>query len=619
MNPKRLTIRELRATGKNNQQVALRFTSGGNAVVGPSNTGKTFIFEAIDFVLGSGDKLRRLPEGKDFSNLFLDFEATDSPSFQIRRATSGGNVELTEFERGFSESGTRSLVLSTKHTPDPEKSLSAYLLRAIGLEGRQLRTNENGSKASLSFRLVTDLILIGEERIIQKTSPVLAGQFKDSTRDENEFGFFLTGQDDAAIVTKESKKQRDARLSIEASVVESLLQEKRSAFPAITATAATIAEQSAKLDIAISTATRAIVATQDQINAVSLERRTSTERRTALASRATFVAEQLKRLRLLDAYYVTDTQRLIAVIEASRAFHEMPEGICPLCNGTIAAPVLVGEFAHSDFENACQSEVGKIDGLRRDLNRAITDSEEELEMVESEHALAVNQLAAIELTLQNILIPSLEASRSDLDTLLKKRTELAKSESVADTIEGFQAKLNTIAQAQKQKTSKTTFVSRVTTATTSDFCQIVEGLLKAWNYPQGGKVSFDNDRCDLVIGGKDRGDNGKGYRAIAYAAFTIGLMKYCRSKGIPHPGFVVLDTPLNPYKGTTPSPIGGEGDDEPIPMDVKAAFWEYLANDKTDDQIIILENEGPAAEVITKMTYHRFSRDRNEGRYGFFP
>jgi hypothetical protein len=617
MNPKRLTIRALRATGKTNKQAELTFTSGANAVVGPSNTGKTFVFEAIDFVLGSGDELRQLPEGEEFSNLHLDFDATDGPPFRLRRAISGGAIELTEYAKGFGETGTRNLTLAAIHSPNPEKSLSAYLLTRIGLEGRQLRTDQNGAKASLSFRLVTDLVLIGEERIIQKKSPIYSGQFSDETRDKNEFGFFLTGQDDSEIVTKESQKKRNARLAIEATVIDSLLQERRSASPAVNTSAAELAEQSAKLDAAIKIATSAIVANQVQINEISAERSTLTERRTSLASRATFVAEQLNRLRLLDAYYVTDTERLVAVIGASRTFHEMPEGICPLCNGTITAPVVIGEFTHDDFETACGRELAKIEILRRDLGNAIGDFDHELRAIGDEQTLTATELADIERTLQAVLAPAISASQDELDVLMKKRTELATSEAVATTIESFQAKLSSIALTKKQKVAKSTFTNRVTTATTAEFCQIVEGLLESWNYPQLGKVSFDTEKCDLVIGRKDRSDDGKGYRAIAYAAFTIGLMKYCRAKGIPHPGFVILDTPLNPYKGVTPTP--GDGEDKPIPLDVKAAFWKYLADEKSDDQIIIIENEGPAPDIIERLTYHSFSRNKAEGRYGFFP
>ncbi|MDQ7864054.1 hypothetical protein RCO48_32115 [Peribacillus frigoritolerans] len=53
----------------------------------------------------------------------------------------------------------------------------------------------------------------------------------------------------------------------------------------------------------------------------------------------------------------------------------------------------------------------------------------------------------------------------------------------------------------------------------------------------------------FYIDSKPTKDYGKGYRAIIYSAFVISLMEYCRDKKMPHPGFVVLDSPLTTYKG----------------------------------------------------------------------
>lgn len=138
--------------------------------------------------------------------------------------------------------------------------------------------------------------------------------------------------------------------------------------------------------------------------------------------------------------------------------------------------------------------------------------------------------------------------------------------------------------------------------------------MRAWRYPDLGVVAFDTDKGDLVIGGQDRANKGKGYRAITYAAFAIGLMKYCRLKSIPHPGIVVLDTPVNPYKGPTPTDTT-----ERVSDAVKTAFFEYLADDTSGDQVIVMENEEPPASVRDRVQYVEFTKNRSMGRYGFFP
>ena len=117
----------------------------------------------------------------------------------------------------------------------------------------------------------------------------------------------------------------------------------------------------------------------------------------------------------------------------------------------------------------------------------------------------------------------------------------------------------------------------------------------------------------MVINDQARGSFGKGYRAFTHAAFTIGLMRHCRKRGIPHPGFVLLDTPLNPLR----DPDGMDGDTVPEPM--KHAFYEDLASDATGCQFIIFENTEPPKTLVGRMNYLHFSANPKVGRYGFFP
>jgi hypothetical protein len=77
--------------------------------------------------------------------------------------------------------------------------------------------------------------------------------------------------------------------------------------------------------------------------------------------------------------------------------------------------------------------------------------------------------------------------------------------------------------------------------------QKIESILKAWNFPGECRVHFDKEKSDFVIDGKPRGSRGRGLRAITHAAATIGLLEYCQEGELPHPGFVMLDSPLLAY------------------------------------------------------------------------
>lgn len=115
----------------------------------------------------------------------------------------------------------------------------------------------------------------------------------------------------------------------------------------------------------------------------------------------------------------------------------------------------------------------------------------------------------------------------------------------------------------------------LSSVTLDRFSQTVENLLKAWHFPEAQRVHFDTSTRGLVIAGKRRGSRGKGMRAITHAAFTLGLMDYCRQNTKPHPGFAVLDSPLLAYR--PPDADAHEADDDELRgTDLHAKFYDVL-------------------------------------------
>jgi hypothetical protein len=90
-------------------------------------------------------------------------------------------------------------------------------------------------------------------------------------------------------------------------------------------------------------------------------------------------------------------------------------------------------------------------------------------------------------------------------------------------------------------------------------------------------------------------------------------MEFCRERELPHPGFVVLDSPLLAYW----KPEGK--DDDLSGTDLKERFYGYLLGLSKDNQVIIIENEHPPQFVFDKSAVTVFTKNPHEGRYGFFP
>jgi hypothetical protein len=82
---------------------------------------------------------------------------------------------------------------------------------------------------------------------------------------------------------------------------------------------------------------------------------------------------------------------------------------------------------------------------------------------------------------------------------------------------------------------------------------------------------------------------------------------------MPHPGFVILDSPLLAYKEP-------QGDDENIAgTDLKERFYEHLLEFIGEQQLFIVENTEPPPDILKAINYETFTGNPNEGRYGLFP
>ena len=62
-------------TGPGKEPAEVTFRRGLNVIAGPSDTGKSFIAQCIDYALGSGDPPKEIPEAEGYSSVALQIEA----------------------------------------------------------------------------------------------------------------------------------------------------------------------------------------------------------------------------------------------------------------------------------------------------------------------------------------------------------------------------------------------------------------------------------------------------------------------------------------------------------------------------------------------------------------
>ncbi len=136
--------------------------------------------------------------------------------------------------------------------------------------------------------------------------------------------------------------------------------------------------------------------------------------------------------------------------------------------------------------------------------------------------------------------------------------------------------LPAVAQHRHRAVERPDTRTEIASSTLDAFAQTVQRVLSDWHYPQAERVYLDENVRDFRIDGKRRGSTGKGLRAIAHGAVNIGLLEFCLEQELPHPGFVVLDSPLLAYW----EPEGDE--DDLTGTDVKERFYDYLLGLQSD-------------------------------------
>jgi hypothetical protein len=159
----------------------MTFAAGLNVIYGASNTGKSFVVDSIDFMLGGKGPLRDIPERVGYDRVLLAMETLSGQQFTLQRSTSGGPFRVFDGLFHETEPTGEGQELAEMHNDKRDDNLSSYLLERVGLNHRRLRRNKRNATQSLSFRNLARLMIVNEEEIIQQRSPLSDGSYVADT------------------------------------------------------------------------------------------------------------------------------------------------------------------------------------------------------------------------------------------------------------------------------------------------------------------------------------------------------------------------------------------------------------------------------------------------------
>lgn len=599
-------IESVIVSGPDLPDAAVYFTKGANVVQGGSDTGKSYIVQCIKFALGSSKPPKPIEVAKGYTTVKVKFVNNDGSSFTIERTLAENSKATLIDEKG------RVSVLGTKHSASNSSTLSSQFLGKLGLDGKLLLLGaESLRSGSFSLRDLEKIFLIDESRIVAEYSPLGTGQVMEKTKENSMLKLLLTGKDDAAVKSAKKDLESKGALKHKVTAVEDIISKF---YPAEDAAQlyqlqklnAFNHEVSGRLEQAEAELKIAFQSSEGLFQQKALH----TSELEVVNGKIAEDKALHGRFDMLGKKYESDRQRLLGIEQAAVLLDASDSMPCPTCGN------------HFDSES-CTANVDDIKkGVTFELNRIAKNIQELAEAQGSlSAAIEKNTFRALTITaaitaLEKQISAELEESVRSVSDLKELSSSIKYDLSSLDQRVADKAKLS-----DELKRLGALLLEEQAGYTTESFEDAVkplvteiQSILARWGFPGYLPVDFDFRARDITIGGSARGNFGKGYRAVAFSAFVLGLMNLLKLSGR-HPGFVVLDSPLTTYK---------EGDDLPeeegdaITGDLIYGFYRDIAENFSDSQIIIFENKEPDPSVIPMLNYQHFTKNRNNGRYGFF-
>jgi hypothetical protein len=613
-----MQLRSLCLCGNMIKDACVSFVPGANVITGVSDTGKSYILRCIDYALGAESLSKQIEEAPRYARVVLELQNSASDFLTIMRHLGGGDVDIYRTSSDRMQETKPETVPWRRAGKTEKPDLSKVVMDFAGIPEARLRKNERGETQRLTLRVLTPLFLIDENAIISERSPLLGEGGYDETPHKRAFSFLLTGKDDSSVVAAEKREIVQAEQRGRLALIEELLEPIETRLAAAPDDPSDDQDRSEKVTETIERLTSALTEDREERSRLRQERISAIELLQKAESQLIAIAELRKRYDLLDQRYKSDLERLDFIAEGAYYLNGLQEIRCPLCD----QPLTAEHRAHlagsdgSQIYSAAQAEAAKIRGLLADLHQAVRLLEERRRGWGQERDRASEEMERIEKTLVQDLGPRLQETKQRLDSLIQLRLNLESRRADEDQVSAlreFREQLTkNVAWRSRQPKQSWAGLDR---SAVHGLCLEIQKLLQEWAWPGRAQVSFDEKAYDIELDGKPRQSHGKGVRAVLRSAFAIGAMRYASNEDLPHPGFVIIDSPLATFKqGKT---MGDNS--ESIAPEFEAAFWASIARTSPDLQILVLENKEPPPSFTGNLNLVEFSGPSGSGRRGFMP
>lgn len=585
-------IEKIIVTGSGKTDSIIELSNGVNIIYGPSNTGKTYIVKCIDYMFGSEREPIDISTGYQYIKIIV---RTQCGTITMSRKIGENKIEVSSNDNNVPSGKYATKASRTNY----DKTINSVWLSLIGINDLHLViSNENYKKQILSWQTFSHMFMLTETKIISEYSAILSGRDTSNTAVIASLIFLLSGQDFAETETKDTKEIKEAKKNaVKAYINKELfrLSERNQELLAQL-------KENPNIDIAVE-----IEKIMAEISTNEKRINSSIEENQKILAQLYEKNENLSECNvLLNRYdelttqYDADLKRLNFIVDGEANLNTSFSTHCPFCDGEVVVK------KNQNYIDAAKSDYKKIKLQAKDLESASKELRSEKLSLEQEIGTLMAKKKSIEELIEKELKPQVFNLKEKLSTykdaiecqkeidILKKLSE----QKTADMIEN---------DTDEESELKFKVKEHLDYSFINELSNGIKSFLENCNYDNLLSVIFDKADMDIVINGKKKSSNGKGYNAYFNSVVAIVLSRYMESKAKYSPDFLVLDSPILSLK---------EKETKKPSETMRNTLFENIVDNQKGIQTIVIENEIPEINYKDANIIH-FTKEKNNGRYGF--
>ncbi len=604
-------INKLLARGTYVKDSELRFTKGVNLITGGSDTGKSYAFDLIDFLLGSSNEPNYIEERKGYTDFYLEI-TVNNKVFTLLRSLD--NIKVIYVSVGsINDIDDKTTFEEYKVASAAKKSVSMFLLYKLGIYGKlYFSKNQSNKLQQLTFRSYIKSFMISEEKITAKSTSIIETELKypKETFTREKFYYFLTKRGNKQKKTTSKKSQGSKNkieilleIKAEYEIIKKRLENK---FPFL--------DKEEKIDTDIIVLKDQIQNLEVIINKKDKERISVMEEVKIIDYKIASNDMTIKRFQVLLAQYINEIERIDFVYKGESYLSQIEKAICPICNTELRN----NHRNTEDIYIAYNAEKSKIRLKASDVKESINDIIERNINLANEKKNQLITIEKIENELNQRLKPEFDRVIKEYNELLKFNKNQTKYNLYCEEIKKIQEKIEILESINNSdngideniKVDTTLFINRI-----DKLCEEMENMLEEFKFSDNVSVTYNEKEIDFIVNEQSRKSYGQGYSSIIYVSFVLALKKIMDKYSIETPNFIIFDSPF------TSLTEGDEIKNKEIKVSRKIfdSFFTYCCKEYEDKQLIIFENtDDKYRNLDKKINYIHFTKNKDIGRYGFF-